>query len=353
MKPFYFLSFLAITAFPILSNAQTLNPGDVVIIGYAADANVDEFSWVPLVNLAAGTKLYFTDAGYNTVDGNFMGTNLTDEILIKYTVPSGGILAGTVFTVMEGVSASDYSIINGSKFGSDFNGQLSLPNAGDQITVFQSTDDENVPATFGNTNFTPLFMVNGSSLSFTALNVGSTAITPASNIDNLTNLASGLTQGVNAVATGTGPLEADESDNARYTGITSGTREEILFAVSQLSNWTRYDQAFGNDLDPTTTPNGWTTNGVSQFTTTLSVSEDSLASQFIIFPNPSTDRLYISNNTGETVRTIKLFSLNGEMIMELGTNQSSIDISKISSGIYLLIIEIENNYNVVKKITKL
>jgi len=353
MKPFYFLSFLVITAFPILSNAQTLNTGDVIIIGYAADTAVDEFSWVPLVNLAPGTKLYFTDAGYNTVDGNFMGTNLTDEILIKYTVPSGGIAAGTVFTVTEGVLAADYAVINGSKFGSDFNGQLSLPNAGDQITVFQSTDDENIPATFGNTNFTPLFMVNGSSLSFTALNVGSTEITPTSNIDNLTNLAPGLTQGTNAVATGTGPLEADESDNARYTGITSGTRDEILFAVSQLSNWTRHDQALGNDLDTTTTPNGWSTNGVSQFTTTLSVSESEVASQIIQFPNPAADRLYVSNNSGKTIKKIKLFSLKGELVLELGSYKNGIDISRIDSGIYLLHIEIENNYNVVKKIFKL
>jgi len=350
IKQFYSLLLLLTIGCPIVSTAQTLNTGDVVIIGYAADTGpsgtVDEFSWVPLVDLVAGTKIYFTDAGYNTIDADFMGTGLNDEILIKYTVPESGIPARTVFTVTESMLPSDYTIISGSKFGNDFNGQLSLPNAGDQITVFQSTDDENVPATFGDTNFTPLFMVNGSSLSFTALNSAAADITPIANIDNLTNLVPGLTLGVNAIATGSGPLEADESDNARYNGTLSGTRDEVLFAVSQLSNWTRYDEAFGNDIVLGSAESGWTTKG------TLSIPENELALQITLFPNPSKNTVAISNLTKKTVQNMKLVNANGQLLYQVGKFQSSIDLSGLANGLYFLKLEFENNTTVIKKIIK-
>lgn len=358
MKQFY--AFLLLISIGIVetSNAQALNTGDVVIIGYAADTglstSIDEFSWVPLVDLPAGTKLYFTDAGYNTIDADFMGESLNDEILIKYVVPAAGISAGTISTVTEGILPADYSVISGTKFGNDTNFQLTLPNSGDQLTVFQSTDDETIPATFGDTNFTPLFMVTGSSLSFTALSESKADIVPVSNIDNVTNLVPGLTQGVNAVATGTGLLQADESDNARYVGITSGTRDELLFAVSQLVNWTRYDEAFGNDIPVNSTANGWTTNAVASFTvSTLSTPDNEFDSKISIFPNPSKNTVGISNNSGIAVRNIKLFRANGQLLYETGAFQPIINIADLANGLYLLRIELENNVKTVKKIIKI
>ncbi len=353
MKKLYFL----LSGFCLLSfasSAQTLNTGDIVVIGYAADTgtvvvSIDEFSWVPLVNLTEGTKIYFTDAGYNTIDGDFMGEGLNEEILLRYIVPAGGVLAGTVFTVTEALLPIGFTIIPGTKFGNDSDQTLSLPNAGEQITVFQSTDDEFILATFGDTNFTPIFMVTGSTLSFTALNSSAAGITPSANIDNLTNLVPGLTDGVNAVAVGTGPLEADETDNARYTGTTTGTREEILFAVSQLSNWSRHDAAFGNDLEFGTTPNGWTTNNTALFTiTTLGIPENNL-SEFTVFPNPTKDWLEIKSDNA-TINSVRLFDSYGRMIVS-SKNVSKLDLSHLSSGIYFLEIESET-HSIRKKIIK-
>ncbi|AWA29880.1 hypothetical protein HYN48_07205 [Flavobacterium magnum] len=321
--------------------AQTLNPGDIVVIGYAADTGTatvayNEFSWVPLVNLPAGTKIYFTDAGYNTVDSDFMGSGLSDEILLRYIVPAGGISAGTVMTVTEEMLPSGYTAISSSKFGNDFNGMITLPNAGDQITVFQSTDDETTPATFGNTDFSAIFMLTGSSLSFTALAVGKSGISPVSNVDNLTNLAPGLENGVNAVAVGSGPLEADESDNARYQGIASGTREEILASVCNLANWGRYDSAFGNDLAFGTTPNGWTSNGVVAFDVQSLGRYEADQQSFALYPNPVTNDFRIRTGSNAHVDGVFIYDVKGLQVAEFKNPEDIIDVSGLPPGTYFV-----------------
>ena len=340
MKKIYLFS-LALTLLTINNtSAQILNTGDVVIIGYGVDISVtpstDEFSWLPLVNLDAGTKLYFTDAGYNAIDNKFMGAGLNDEILIRYIVPAGGLVAGTVMTLTEATIPADYTVVNGTQFGTDYNSLLTLANSGDQIFVFQSTDDESSPTTFGTVNLNPLFMVTGSSLSFTALNSTTATITPVSNIHNVTNLPPGLTDAVNAVAVGTGPLEADESDNARYQGITSGTRDEILFAVSQLSNWSRYDAAFGNDIDFGTVASGWSANGATTYSIGLSVGSHNFADQLLIAPNPVKGVLQLSNLSGKKIEMMRVSNATGQVIQSYDGFYNTIDLSALAAGTYFL-----------------
>lgn len=76
----------------------TLAPGDIAITSYyadGADATTDNFSFVSLVPLAAGTVIYFTDAGWVTTGGFFGAT----EDVVTYTVPAGGLPAGSVITL--------------------------------------------------------------------------------------------------------------------------------------------------------------------------------------------------------------------------------------------------------------
>ncbi|AWI25773.1 T9SS type A sorting domain-containing protein [Flavobacterium pallidum] len=354
MKKIYRLC-MAFTIFnAFVCESQALNTGDVVIIGYGVDIDVtpsvDEFSWLPLVDLVPGTKIYFTDSGYNAIDNMFMGNGLNDEILMRYTVPAGGIAAGTVMTVTEASIPADYAVIAGTQFGTDFNGLLTLTNSGDQVLAFQSTDDDSVPASFGTTNFTPLFMVTGSSLSFSALNTNTAGINPVSNVHNVTNLPPGLTAQVNAVAVGSGPLATDESDNARYEGLTTGTRDEILFAVSQLSNWARYDAAFGNDIEFGTVASGWSSNGVNAFTVNpLSVSPDLIDNQIIVGPNPAKDMLYIRNSSGKDIRKADVIDMTGKSIKTLNVNSGQLDVSEIAAGVYILRLDIDGS-TIMKRI---
>jgi len=355
MKNIFFSAVITVLI-TVTGNSQNLNKGDIVIIGIAADTGTSttaysEFSWVPLVNLIQGTKIYFTDAGYNAVDANFMGTGLNDEILLRYIVPVGGILAGSIQTVTEQSIPANYTVINSTKFGNDFNGLPSLPNAGDQITVFQSSDDEFSPSTFGNTSFNAIFMVTTSSLSFTALTNSTSGVTPVFNLDNVTNLAPGLIDAVNAVAVGTGPLEADETDNARYIGPTSGTKEEIVFAVSQLANWSRHDAAFGNDFAFGTVPNGWTANNATSFTLGMSLNEKDLM-KISLYPNPSEQVFSIKNDSGQEIKQVNVITTNGQIVRQFNTNQSEFNVAAIASGIYFVEIILDETILIRKLIRK-
>jgi len=259
---------LALCLFGLQANAQNLQPGDIVVIGIGSDTGdpspnfKTEFSWVPLVNLTAGTQFYFTDAGWNNASNEFMSTGLNDEILLRFTVPSGGILAGVVQIVSESGTNSNYTVISGTKCGSDSDGKLSLPNAGDSVIVFKST--ATVDANFPGTNFTALFAVTSNTTDWASMTT-TTGTTVQAFKDNYSNLPPGLTNGVNAVAVGLGPGQSDEADNVRFQGNTSGSKAVLLARICTESQWVRYDTATGNDFNGSTPVLGWTTNGVTNF----------------------------------------------------------------------------------------
>lgn len=268
---------IILMGFSFETKAQTLVAGDIVVIGMgsntgpAAPGTLDEFSWVPLVNLDANTIIYFTDAGWNTASNEFMGSGNSFEILLKYTVPTGGVLAGVVKTVSEGsnLPALGYTVIQSTKCGNDT--ALTIANVGDQVTVFTSTatPDANFPAV---DTFTPIFSLTNETTSWTALTATTAAVTPASSKQNYTNLVKGLTNGENALAIGLGPAVRQESDDVRYVGSTTGSKAVILAAVTTASNWRKYDGSptisVGADFlanNGTSPVLGWTANGVSNF----------------------------------------------------------------------------------------
>ncbi len=78
-------------------------------------------------------------------------------------------------------------------------------------------------------------------------------------------------------------------------------------------------------------------------------------SKFSIHPNPTTDKLYITaTNTRENL-TLKIFNLEGKLLSNqtlVVANQTSIDISNLSSGIYFLNIEDKNGNTTIKKFIK-
>lgn len=200
-----------------------LNPGDIVIIGFSGDTSPGgggtgkSFTFVPLVDLPAGTVINFTDSGW-------LGTSFrANEGGAIYTAPAGGITAGTVITA-SGTTNATWAA-NGTEWtappaGVGNNG-MNFSTDGDQILVYTG-DATMLPVTF-------IFAVNGASTGFSA---------PANADDaNRTALPTGLTEGTNAVAVGAGAGDEDEYDNVYYNGITTGTRDEILAAVTDPANW--------------------------------------------------------------------------------------------------------------------
>ena len=111
------LSSLLITSALIAASttaSAALVAGDIAIVGFqASGVTTDSISFATLVNLDAGTVLYFTDNGFTTGSG-FRGVLNTDndgnENLMKFTVGSGGLAAGTVISSRSTAYASNWSL---------------------------------------------------------------------------------------------------------------------------------------------------------------------------------------------------------------------------------------------------
>ena len=83
---------------------------------------------------------------------------------------------------------------------------------------------------------------------------------------------------------------------------------------------------------------------------------DEIANQlFSIYPNPVVNELTIENRSDLLIKTIEIYSLNGEKINGITSNYSvnKIDFNNFKSGIYFINIILENNqiniYKLIKK----
>ena len=82
---------------------SVLNPGDIAIITANSDIGYDPltpnsngFDFVSKVDLDAGTEIYFADKGWDGSLAIPFWRNTTGEGALRYTVPVGGISAGTI-----------------------------------------------------------------------------------------------------------------------------------------------------------------------------------------------------------------------------------------------------------------
>lgn len=200
---------------PALGAHAAIAVGDVAVVGMSGDTK--DLSFVAVNDLAAGEIINFTDSGWL---GSSFRANEGGAI---YTVPAGGISAGTVISA-SGTSDATWAA-NGAEWtapptGVGTNG-MNFSTGGDQVLVFQG--DGSSP--------TFIFALNGASTIFSA---------PANADDsNRTALPTGLTVGDNAVAAGAGAGDESEFDNVYYTGPTTfNSSADLLSAVADSGNWT-------------------------------------------------------------------------------------------------------------------
>lgn len=247
--------------FPVL--AAALQPGDVAVVGFYSDAP-DKTAFVALVDIPAGTTMGITDEGWKSTGGFRSGENH-----LSWTAPAGGVTAGTVFTI----SMSD------------------LSNSGDQITLYTGTSSSP----------TPIF----------ALNDDGSAWASNASSNNNSALPTGLTNGSTAVA-------LNELDNYAYTGITSGTKAELLAAIANKANWTGHDSNFpawptaftvgtGGGSQPPAIPGTATYNGTTDGSAAVWAGD-----HFIDF-NDETNvaRLWKAGTSGNAVKSWDLSSALG------------------------------------------
>ena len=228
----------------------TLAPGDIAITSYyadGADATTDNFSFVSLVPLTAGTVVYFTDAGWLTTGGFFGAT----EDVVTYTVPPGGLAAGTVIT------------LNGLSFNVN----------GDSIIAYQSPTPTTGP-------FTNVFGVDFAD--------SNTAWEPEAINTTTSALPAGLTAGTTGLAFA--------QDNGAYTGPLTGTREQILANIANPANWT-----LTNNATPVTAP-------PVGFVVDATVHADALATTET---GVLTGSVFADNGLGADVNATALTEING------------------------------------------
>ena len=201
--------------------ATTLSAGDIAITGFNFDTP-DDFSFVFLTDVLAGTEIQFTDKG----------------------VLSNGLLRGSedIYTWRSerDYSAGEVVVIPESE------SDVTLSASGDQIIAFQGSSS----------NPTYLYGLNSEGNTGWQADATNTATSA---------LPTGLVNGQTAIA-------LNEIDNAIYTGTTIGSRTELLAALSNPSNWSGSNstrQPLSTKSFTLTTGNGFTSSRMASSTAAL------------------------------------------------------------------------------------
>jgi hypothetical protein len=88
--------------------------------------------------------------------------------------------------------------------------------------------------------------------------------------------------------------------------------------------------------------NGCTDTTVCSKINSLSLSNTETTSDVLLYPNPANDFLNVisSNN----IQEIKMYSMDGKLIMQSKENTKALDVRNIKNGIYILAFTLENGY---------
>jgi hypothetical protein len=212
----------------ISSGQSTLSAGDIAILGMnsVASGYDGDFVFVLMVDIEAGTEIFFTDDGWQEDSVKFRG----HEGLFKYTAPSA-LTAGTVIIWKRDTGFTE---VLGDTI---LVGTFDLDDAGDQVIAFQGTS--------ASPSF--IYAIQNNSDEW---QIGDPTAS------NHSALPAGLTDGATAVAHGRGPDPDDNRSFIRYDGALSfSSPSEALAAFSDDTNWigdsnTPYDFAsiFGTDI---------------------------------------------------------------------------------------------------------
>ncbi|XCF06287.1 hypothetical protein ABI125_00135 [Tamlana crocina] len=205
------LILVALFTFNFVGGQTTLAEGDIAITGVIAD-NPDEFSFVLLTDILAGTEIHFTDCGWFATGGfrNYNSSNgRIGEGIVNWTATTD-LSCGTEIIITD-TGSNTHSATSGAALEVSDTG-FNLASAGDQIIAFQGTTESPVflfAVHFGN-------------------DVGWTDVTGT----NDSAVPAGLTEGVNAVNLG-------NFDNSNYQCTVTSNQTLILEAVATVNatNW--------------------------------------------------------------------------------------------------------------------
>lgn len=78
------------------------------------------------------------------------------------------------------------------------------------------------------------------------------------------------------------------------------------------------------------------------YNSSLTIEDEIVQNSINVYPNPVKENIYIDNKSGQEIKIIDMFNLKGQNIKSLNGNNSTIDVSNVTNGIYLLSIRLDN-----------
>ena len=209
----------------VAAEPNSLNAGDIAIIGFNSDISPDEMAIVTLAEIPAGTTIYISDYGWN---GSSLETSSSIDGIITWET-TANVEAGTVIKIevsapagapIIGGTLSDYGTVSASGWT---NINSAVVSGGDNWFIYQ-----------GNTSTVPTNWIFGfANWSASSSNPGEW-MTGGSISSTTSYLPSGLVNGTNAIALTTTTYHRD---NMVYTGIQSGSKTTLLSSICTIENW--------------------------------------------------------------------------------------------------------------------
>lgn len=339
MKQIYFLA-STLTIFFNLNKleAQTLNAGDIAIIGINEDSGPTSgqdhsFTFIALKGIPAGEVIFFTEQGWNnnntgTTSGFWMGNT---EGHFSWTAPVGGVACGTIVRIYE-TGTDVLNTEGGGTCSSILSGTSWNLSGGDQVIAYYSASGARPVGTIP-TFITAMHMDDSRSTS-----IGYDPITTWSSAgyadsgSAASHVPPGLTNGTNCIAlfNPTNTLYF-ENDNVKYNGTLTGTSETIRTAIfKSIENGGTWEKSQGPSWD--ITPSAYTANVDCA---TLSTNTFFLDNKTKIYPNPSNGIIKVIGF--KINETYSIYNILGNKVLEGKiTNNKTIDINVLSKGMYFL-----------------
>ncbi|MBL7909894.1 MAG: T9SS type A sorting domain-containing protein [Bacteroidia bacterium] len=242
MNKFFVSILLFIATFKLFAQTS-LVPGDIAFSGYTSNTlSGDEFSFVLLKNISAGTSINFTDNGWLGAPTN---TFRTGETTVTWVSPSA-LVAGIEIKI-NGTTAT---FVGGGPAGSVTGTALSLSTVGDQVLAYQGSVSS---PTFISAIHMNVF-VNG----IDPFNFTSTSAVWDGSVNSVSGsgLPPGLTTSINAIWIGVQAVSSSEFDNSHFTGcnLNLSTIALTRSALNDMTNWTSDNLLPPGFLLPTACP---------------------------------------------------------------------------------------------------
>jgi hypothetical protein len=248
----------------------TLKSSDLVVVGYNADPNPRTFALMALADIPSGTVVFLTDKGIFDTSGNFT-SHTTQDGIVKWT--TAAISKGTIIRFSNTFNTTAPVALTDSSHGSiahvTSSGTFFIGQNGDQILIFQTSDDSFTGSSTNTSNIQRLSAAgvaeSGFIYAFNAdrdegvadsysdsngwwTGAGSSTTSASANDEtrlplNSTAVNSSDGTGNAGTANAFGRL-SPERDNWVYSGDTNAaTKTQWLTRIHTVANWTSSDSA--------------------------------------------------------------------------------------------------------------